>query len=65
VELVKDLDGVCDEMSLAEAQDRFGVPFENLDEPAFEFLRCSFIEGQSTFPGQVQKDVACSFVFLD
>jgi hypothetical protein len=50
---VKDLDGVDYEMSFAEAQDRFGVSFENADEPALESLRCNFIEGESAVAGEV------------
>ena len=61
----EDLDGVDYEMSLAEAQDRFGVPFECLDEPALEVLWCSSVEGESAVAGEVQKDVARSLVVLD
>jgi hypothetical protein len=65
VVFVKDFDGVDYEMGFAEAQDRFGVLFECLNEPALEFLWCSSVKSESAVAGQVQKDIACSFVVLD
>ena len=43
--LSHDFDGVDYEMSFGKAQDRFGFPFECLDESALEFLRCSSVKG--------------------
>ena len=63
--LVKYLDGVDYEMNLGQAQECFGVRFECLDEPTLEVLRCSSVKGESTFPGEVEKNIARSLMVSD